>query len=100
MEDQELDLAVVVNVLVQDVDAHDVADDVGGSVMIAPDPDQAEVVAVGVAADDLQAGEMPLGEPLEIEVVKNIAVDHQLAAVLDRPDQELFEQPRLADVAA
>ena len=53
-----------------------------------------------VAADDLQAGEMPLREPLEVEVVEDVAVDDQLTAVLDRPGQELFEELRLADVAA
>ena len=91
---------VVEDVFVEDIDAHDVADDVGRAVMVAPNPDDPEVVAVGVAANDLQAGEMPLREPLEVEIVEDIAIDHQLAAVLDRPGQELFEKLRLADVAA
>ena len=56
-------------------------------------------VAVGVAPDDLQAGEVPLGQPLEVQVVEDVAVDHQLAAMVDGPDQELLEQPGLADLA-
>jgi len=71
VEDQELDLAVVVDVLVEDLDADDVAHDVGRAVVVAPDPDEAEVVAVGVPSDDSQAGEVPPGEPLEVQVVED-----------------------------
>ena len=89
-----------IDVFVEDLDADDVADDVGRAVVVAADPDQAEVVAVGVAADDLQAGEVPLGEPLEVQVVEDVAVDDQLAGLVDGPFQELLEEPGLADVAA
>src|SRR5208282_60688 len=91
VHDQELDLAIVEDVFVEDIDAHDVADRVGGAVVVAPNPHDPDVVAVGVAADDLQTGEMPLREPLEVEIIEDIAVDHKLAAVLDRPGQELLE---------
>jgi hypothetical protein len=43
---------------------------------------------------------MSLGQPFEIEVVKNVAIDYQLIATLNRPDQEFFQQLRLADIAA
>ena len=100
MEDQEPDLAVVVDVLVEDLDADDVADDVGRAVVVAPDPDQAEVVAVGVPADHLEAGEVPLGEPLEVEVVEDVAVDDQLPGPGRGPVQERLQEPGLAHVAA
>ena len=80
VEDQEPDLVVAVDVLVEDLDPDDVADDVGRAVVVAADPDQPEVVAVGVLADDLQAGEVALREPLEVQVVEDVAVDDQLAA--------------------
>ena len=57
-------------------------------------------VAVGIAANDFQTGEMPLGQPLEVQIVEDVAIDHELVAVLDGPDQKLLEQLRLADVAA
>ena len=99
VEDQELDLAVLVDVLVADLDADDVADDIGRPVVVAADPGQAEVVAVRVPADDLQAGEVPLGQPLEVQVVEDVAVDDQLAGLVDDPFEELLEQPCLADLA-
>ena len=77
VQDQELDLAIVEDVFVEDIDAHDVADRVGGAVVIAPNPHDPDVVAVGVAADDLQTGEMPLREPLEVEIIEDIAVDRK-----------------------
>ena len=88
-----------VDVLVEDFDADDVADDVGRAVVVAPDPDEAEVVAVGVAADHPQAGEVALVEPLEVEVVEDVAVDDQHARLGDGPLQEFLEQTGLADLA-
>ena len=79
---------IVVNVFIQDLDSDDVADDVDRSVVVAANPHQAEIVAVGVAADDLQTGEMPLGQPLEVQVVEDVAVDDELIAVLDGPRSE------------
>ncbi len=93
-------LAVVVDVFVQDLDPDDVADDVGGPVVVAAHPRQAEVGAVGVLPDNLQAGEVPLGQPVEVEVVEDVAVDDQFARIPDRPEEERFKQPRLAHVAA
>src|SRR5262249_38745645 len=58
VEDQELNPMVVVDVLVQDLDADDVADDVGRPIVVATDPDQAEIVAVRVAPNDLETGEV------------------------------------------
>jgi hypothetical protein len=43
---------------------------------------------------------VPLCEPLEVEVVEDIAVDDKLTTMIDRPDQEILEQPGLANVAA
>jgi len=100
VENQELDLAVVEDILVQDLDADDVADDLGRAIVIAANPDHAEIRAVGVAADDLQAGEVPSGKPLEVEVVEDVAVDDQHAAVFDGPDQEFLELPGLADMTS
>jgi hypothetical protein len=97
MEDQERDLAVPVDVFVLDLDPHDMADDVGRAIVVAADPGQVEVVTVRVPPDDLQAGEVPLGEPLEVEVVEDVAVDDQLAGLVDGPFEELLEQPGLAD---
>src|SRR5262249_5133028 len=73
VEYQQADGVVAELVLVKDVNAHDVADDISGPIMVAADPDQAEVVTVGVAADQLQAGEVAFGEPLEVQVVEDIA---------------------------
>ena len=76
------------------------ADDIGGAVVIAPHPDQAEIVAVGVAANHLQAREMPLREPFEVEVVENVAIDDELWVWTTAQIQEFFEKFRLTHVAA
>ena len=74
-----------IDVFVKDLDADDMADDIGRTVVVSPDPDNLDIVAVAIPPDDLQAGEMPLAEPLEVQVVEDVAVDYQLTAVHDRP---------------
>lgn len=100
VEDQERKLVVPVDVFVEDLDSDDVADDIGGAVVVASDPDQAEVVAVGVPADDLQAGEVTLGESREVQVIEDISVDDQFTRLMDPPLEEFLEEFCLADVAA
>ena len=100
MQDQEPDAMIVVDVLVLDIDADHVADDVDRPVVVAAHPDQPEIRPIRVAANHLQTREMPFCQPLEVQVVEDVAVDHELIAVLDGPDQKLLEQLRLADVAA
>ena len=85
VQNQNLDRFVAKDIFVQDLNAHDMADDVSRAVVIATYPDQVEIVAIGIAPDDLQAREMPLGKSLEIQIVEDIPIDHQLIAVLDCP---------------
>ena len=100
VKDQESDLVIIVNVFIEDLDSDNVADDVDGAIMVASNPDEAEVIAVRVATNDLETSEMPFRQSFEVQVVKDIAVDDELIAMLHGPDQEPFEQLRLADLAA
>ena len=54
VEDQEPNPVIVINVFVEDLDADDVADDVDRSIVVAANPYQMEIVAVGIAANDLR----------------------------------------------
>src|SRR5262245_6248882 len=82
VQDQELDLLVVEYVVVQDRYSDDVADDVDWPVMIATHPSQPEIVSVRISPHDLETGKVALCQPLEVQIVEDVALDHKLVAVV------------------
>ena len=81
VEDEQADRAVIEDEFVEDLDADEVADDIGRAVVIAANPDEFEVVAVGVSPDHFEAGEVALVEAFEIEVVEDVAIDDEGSGV-------------------
>ncbi|MFO0892218.1 MAG: hypothetical protein U0790_24155 [Isosphaeraceae bacterium] len=100
VEDQEPDLAVVVDV-VEDLDAHDVADRLGSGRRDCRAPRWATRRSSRSLFRRMtfRQAKCRLVSRLKLEVVEDVAVDDEFAAMVHRPDQELLEQPGLADVA-
>lgn len=58
VQDPELDLVVFKDIFIVNVNSHDVADNLGWTIVIAAHPDDLKIASVSISPNDAQAIEM------------------------------------------